>query len=486
MQKSIVKNLVYNIILQFATLIFPLLTLPYVSRILGADGIGVYSYTYSISHYFVLLGTIGLSVYGNRQIAYTRDDKDRMSKTFWSIFILRIITAGLATVVYILIFSHANEYKEIFIIQSINIVAAMVDITWLYMGLEDFKKTVTRNLAIKVVCVLLIFIFVKKREDLPLYIALNALMILLGNLIMWIYIPKVVHKVKIGIRDIYTHLIPSIKLFIPQIAIQIYVVLDKTMIGLLSNVTEVGYYEQSEKIVKSILAFITSIGTVMLPRMSNLFANGDNEQISKYLNNSLKGVAYFAIPMTMGLSGISFEFVPWFFGENFDNVKYIIPILSPILFFISMSNVMGMQYLLPTNRTKEFTISVTTGALINLLLNLILITKLNTYGACIGTIVAEFSVMVIQYIYLRKEINIKEYIGVLIKYMISGWIMLIIIRCIGFTIGSGIITTIIQIFAGVITYVITLYFLKEKYNTLLFAYIYYTLNKMKFAKYNSN
>ncbi|MBN1040018.1 flippase [Clostridium botulinum] len=478
MSKSIAKNFLYNLLLQIVTLCMPLITVPYVSRILGKEGIGVYSYTLSIAQYFVILGTLGISMYGNRQIAYVRDDKEKMSNTFWSITVLKIITTVIALIVYILIFGFNKKYGHIYLIQSLNIIAAMIDISWLYMGLEDFKKTVTRNLIVKIICVSCIFIFIKSYDDLYKYVILNALMILLGNLVMWAYIPKVVSKINITFKDIKSHIFPALQLFIPQIAIQIYAVLDKTMLGTLANTGEVGLYEQSQKIVKLVLGLVTSLGVVMLPRMSNTFANGDTEKMNNYLNKSLNGVAYVSIPMAVGLAGISQEFVPWFFGKDFGDVSYLMIILTPILFFIAISNVLGIQYLLPTNRTKEFTLSVTAGAIINVILNFILIPKYKAIGSCISTVVAELSVTFIQYVCLKNVINIKIIFINLIKYLISAFVMFVLVRFIGAIMGVKIITTMVQGIVGAIAYVLILILLKEEMNLTIIRAINLKIKKV--------
>ena len=477
MSKSIAKNFMYNLLLQIVTLFMPLITVPYVSRILGKEGIGVYSYTLSIAQYFVIFGTLGVSMYGNRQIAYVRDNKEKMSKTFWGITYLKAITTTITFIAYILIFGFNKEYGSIYLIQSINIIGAMLDISWLYMGLEDFKKTVTRNLLVKITGVACIFIFVKGYEDLYKYITINALMIVLGNLVMWMYLPRTVLKVKIKFKDIVGHIIPTIQLFIPQIATQVYLVLDKTMLGTMANTGEVGLYEQSEKIVKLVLALVTSLGVVMLPRMSNTFASGDKEKMNVYLNKSLQGVSYISIPMAVGLACISNEFVPWFFGEDFSSVSHLMTILTPILFFIAISNVLGIQYLLPTNRTNEFTASVTIGAIINVLLNFILIPQYKALGTCVATVTAEFLVTLVQYISLRKNIKNKILFKSIVKYIVSSIIMFIFVRIIGEYMGAKIITTIVQGVVGGIIYIFMLFLLKEEINLAAFNFIYTKIRK---------
>lgn len=475
MTKSIKINFIYNLIFQIVTLCLPLITVPYTSRVLGREGIGLYSYTLSITQYFIIIGTLGMSLYGNRAIAYVRDNKKELSKTFWAILVLRILTTTISLIMYLSIFCLNNENKIMYLIQALNILAATIDISWLYMGLEDFRKTVTRGLVVKILCVLSIFIFVREQSDLWIYTLINALMLVLGNGFMWLYLPKAVDKTKITFKDMKIHLIPTLQMFIPQIAIQVYAVLDKTMLGILATKGDVGIYEQSQKIVKIVGGLVTSLGVVMLPRMSNTFANGDKKKMNEYLNKSLIFVSYMSIPMFIGLAAISNEFVPWFFGEDFLQVRYIMMILTPILFFIAINNVLGVQYLLPTNRTKEYTIAVSTGAITNVVFNFLLIPKYKVIGACIATLLAELIVPVVELIILRKNINIKYIFKNIYKYFFAGAIMFIIVRFIGKFMGVSILTTMIQAFSGGCIYLATLLIFKDEFTKIIIGNIFSTI-----------
>ncbi|MFR2067124.1 flippase [Clostridium sp.] len=475
MTKSIKINFIYNLIFQIVTLCLPLITVPYTSRVLGREGIGLYSYTLSITQYFIIIGTLGMSLYGNRAIAYVRDNKKELSKTFWAILVLRILTTTISLIMYLSIFCLNNENKIMYLIQALNILAATIDISWLYMGLEDFRKTVTRGLVVKILCVLSIFIFVREQSDLWIYTLINALMLVLGNGFMWLYLPKAVDKTKITFKDMKIHLIPTLQMFIPQIAIQVYAVLDKTMLGILATKGDVGIYEQSQKIVKIVGGLVTSLGVVMLPRMSNTFANGDKKKMNEYLNKSLIFVSYMSIPMFIGLAAISNEFVPWFFGEDFLQVRYIMMILTPILFFIAINNVLGVQYLLPTNRTKEYTIAVSTGAITNVVFNFLLIPKYKVIGACIATLLAELIVPVVELIILRKNINIKYIFKNIYKYFFAGAIMFIIVRFIGKFMGVSILTTMIQAFSGGCIYLATLLIFKDEFTKVIIGNIFSTI-----------
>ncbi|WP_058953382.1 flippase [Clostridium tyrobutyricum] len=477
---SVAKNYFYNVIYQIVILIVPLITVPYVSRVLGSGGVGVNAYTNSIIQYFILFGTIGISLYGNRSIAYVRDDKRKLSRTFWGIFLLKIMTVIISYMVFMIFmnFTH-SEYKTIFLFQSIFIISAAVDISWLFMGLEDFQKTVTRNLMVKVIGVICIFLFVKTISDLWKYVLILACSELFGQLTLWFYAPKVIDKVKLSLYDIKRHLMPSISLFIPQIATQIYLVLNKTMLGALSNTNEVGYFDMSDKITKMSLSVVTAMGVVMLPRVANTFAKGDMKKVKDYLSKSFDFASYLSVPMMFGLVGISAEFTPWFFGPGFSKTGTLICVISPVIVFIAWSNVLGIQYMMPVGKVKQFTISVTTGAVVNFILNILLIRNFQSLGTALATVFAEFSVTAVQFYLVRKDIQFKHMFVDIWKYLISGVIMFVIVRLIGSDLGVGFKTTVTQIIAGGLAYVIILCLFRSSMNKKLIEVV---LRKVKIVK----
>lgn len=469
---SLAKNYLYNVAYQIITLVIPLITVPYVSRVLGADGIGINAYTNSIVQYFILFGTVGISLYGNRTIAYVRNNKAQLTKTFWSIVYLQIVMSSISFVFYILfIILFAKNDKLILILQSINLLAAGIDISWLLMGIEDFRKTVTRNLVVKIIGVICIFIFVTQKADLWKYTLIISSSMLFGQIVMWAYLPQIVERQRIKVYDVTRHIAPSFKLFLPQIAIQIYLVLNKTMIGWFSTKSEVGIYENSDKIVKMVLTVLTATGTVMLPRISNVFARGEMQKVKDYINKSLSFVSYLGIPMMLGLASITKNFVPWFFGADFLKCTQVLPILSPILVAIAWSNVLGIQYMIPTGKSNEFTISVTAGALVNFILNLILIRRYASSGAAISTMLAEIAVTLLQIFMLRKDLNIIALYKDLLKYLVASILMTAIILILGSILKVSILSTAIQVFAGLIIYVSCLFALKSEMNSYLFSNI---------------
>lgn len=453
---QVAKNFLYNVSYQLLVIILPLITVPYVSNILGAEGIGDYAFTYANMQYFVIFGMVGITLYGNRQIAYVRDNKEKLRNTFFSIYTLQLITTTISFILYlifVLVFNN-GDYKWLYIVQGINIIASMTDISWLFMGLEQFKKTVVRNTIVKLASLASIFIFVKSSNHTVIYTLILALSALVGNLTFWLYVPKAIGFKSIKISELNLHLKASLALFIPQIAIQIYVLLDRTMLGAITDTVQVGFYENSQKIVKIVLTLATAIGTVMMPKIANTVASGDMKKVKYYIKNSFFFVSALSIPLMFGLMGVAPELSPWFFGNNFVGIEKLIIISSLIILAISWSNVLGMQLLVPLNKTKEFTISVTSGAIINFVLNLVLIKNFGATGACISTIIAEFTVTSVQFYLLKDFIKAEELIKPVLLFIPASIVMYIFVRIIGNSMGAGILTNIVQGMVGVITYFI--------------------------------
>lgn len=460
---KVVKNYLYNFSYQILVLIVPLITTPYVSRVLGAKGVGTFSYSNSIVQYFILFGCIGLNLYGEREIAYVQHEKEKRNKVFWELVFLRIITVSISLTIFNFTLASHGKYASVFLIMCLDILASMVDISWFFQGIEDFKKIVIRNFIIKIVGVVLIFLFVKSSDDLLLYVICHSATLFLGNLSMWAYIPKLVGKVKISELEIKKHMKPTIVLFLPQIATSVYTVLDKTMIGLLTGVEEeVAYYEQGQKIVKIVMTLVTSLGTVMMPRVANLFKQNEIEKVKSYLSKSFRFVFFLSFPMMFGLMAVSCNIVPWFFGSGYEKVIPNMMVIAPIIVIIALSNIMGTQYLLPTGRQKEFTISVVTGCVVNFSLNILLIPRFLSIGAAVATVIAETSVTGVQVFFTRKDFNFADIIGKNKHYVFSSLMMFIPTYLLARYLSPSIINTFICVVVDGVVYLGLLFAMKDE------------------------
>ncbi|MBQ2639506.1 MAG: flippase [Bacilli bacterium] len=482
MKKNVKANYVYNLLYQLLTIILPIITIPYLARTLGSEGNGIYGYTLSIATYFTLIGSLGIALYGQREIAYCQDNRIKRSKVFWELNIIKFITMIISIIVFYFVYARSGEYAIYYKILLLELFASIIDISWFYQGMEEFKTIVLRNYIIRMICLFCIFIFIKTPSDTWKYVLIFSGSTLLGNLSLWINLSKKISLIAIKKLNIKKHIKPILLLFIPQIAIQLYTVLDKSMIGMITNnMSEVAYYDQAQKVIKTLMTVITSISTVMLPRIAACYANNDKKRIKEYMNNSFKFIFMVSFPMIFGIIAVSDSFVPFFFGNGYDKIKIVMPLLSVIILFISMS-IMIAQLLLSTKQTKKYTISVVSGAIINFVLNLILIYYFKSIGACIATIIAEFSIAAIDLYFIRSKFNIFEIIKSSKNYFLLSIVMFFVIYPFGYLQFSNMLTMVIQISIGGILYIIGLFIIKDEFFIDLYNnVINYIKNKLKIS-----
>lgn len=460
-KESIKKNYIYNLIYQILIMIIPLITTPYLSRVLGAENIGIFSYTNSIVTYFILFGSLGISTYAKREIAYVQDNKQKRSKIFWEVLIIKAITLILAGIIYYINFIIQGEYTFYYKILLLEFISNILDISWFFQGMEKFKKVVIRNTCVKIIFTILIFLVIKKPNDLCIYMLIYTMSTFIGNIVFWIKLKDYIGIAKEKL-ELKKHIKPAIQLLVPQIAIQVYTVLDKVMLGsLILDKSEVGYYEQASKIVRLGLMVVTTLGVVMSVRIANIYAKGNNKEIQNKIYKSFRFVFFLGMPIMFGLIAISNNFVPWFYGEGYDKVKILIKLFSPIIIFVGCSNVIGSQYLIPTKKQNKYTTAVTLSAIANVIMNFILIPKFLSIGATISSAIAELIGMIIQYIYIYKEFRIKEIFKHSIIYLIASAIMGVIIYIIGNILESKIINSLFMILLGGVIYIIILILFKE-------------------------
>ena len=451
---SIKKNFLYNALYNILTLILPLITAPYISRIMGAEKIGIYSYSYSIASYFGLFILLGLNNYGNRSIASVgKEDKKELSKTFWSIYTMQLLMSFIILSVYIIYTVFIASNKIMAWIQIIYLISVCLDINWFFFGIEQFKLTVTRNTVIKVLNVIFILLFVKTANDLYLYGLIMSCGTLISQILLWVFLKRYIAYIKFKKEDIIKHIKPNIILFIPVIAVSLYTIMDRIMLGMMSNMLEVGYYESANKLTIIPTLAVTSLGTVMLPRISNMISKGQEGETVIYLQKSLMISIVLSTSMAFGLAAISKEFVPFFYGDGFEKCVYLIPLLVLTSIFISWANVIRTQYLIPYQKDRIYIVSVLLGAAANMFVNMLLIPYFQSLGAAIGTVFAEFTVCVYQTYMVRNEIKIGQYLKQSFPLFLSGIIMYIIVVNIPFYI-NNILTLIIKIICGGIIYLV--------------------------------
>ena len=429
---SLKKNLAYNVAYQILVIILPLITAPYVSRVLGADGLGTYSYIFSIVTYFGLFGMLGIANHGNRSVALVRDNRQKVSEAFSNTYIIQLCTTVIALLLYFLfIYCWFSGDKTIAYIESIIVLSYVLDITWFFFGLEQFAVTVTRNAIIKIATVVAIFIFVRSREDLWIYALIMSCGMLFSQIYLWLRIRKYADFCKPSWSQVKSNIKPVLMLFIPAIAYSIYKLLDKVMLGAMSSMSQVGLFDNAEKIINIPSSLITAFGTVMMPRITVLLGTGDEHRIS-YLNKiSVRYFTLLVVGAAFGLAGICNVLAPVYFGSEFVGSAPIIAGLGFSLIFVTWANVIRTQYLIPNKLDKPYVISSVIGALANLAVNIILIPKFAGIGAMIGTIIAEFTVFFVQLILVRRSFPMSQYLQPVLFLFPIGMIMFAVVYWIG-------------------------------------------------------
>lgn len=463
MKNKVTKNYLYNFAFQILSFLTPIITAPYLARTLGSESMGINTYTYSIVYWFILFGMMGISMYGSKEVAKVSDDRKKLSKKFSEIFCLQLSNLFLSIFIFYVIFLAFDlKYKDAFLLQGLMVVACTFDISWLFNGLEDFKKITYRNFIVKILTVLFIILFIKNTEQYLLYIGISVGMSFFSNIVMWINIRKYVDFVKPTIKKIYSHLKETIILFLPQIATSIYGIFDQTMIGWLYNdVSEVTFYNQAYRFVNMFLFVTTTIGTVMLPRIVKFKVKEGDNKVKELTNKTLKIALFLSIPIAFGIFSVSTYFIPWFLTDKFTKVGYLMSLLSPIIIFISVTNVFGTQYMIANDNYKHYTLSVTIGCVINMIMNALTIAKFGAFGASLATVLTELFVLVYQFIIIRREFDFTGVKKILFKYLGCAIIMSVVVIIIGQLLGANIISNIIQVLVGMVIYIGILYITKD-------------------------
>lgn len=505
---SVKKNFIYNVAYQLFTMLVPLITTPYISKVLLPEGVGRYSYTYSIVSYFILFAQLGFGYYAQREIAKHQNDKYQQSVLFFEIIAVKSISVGIACIAYIFMCCTGvfGEYTNLMWWWLILIIAQEFDIAFLFQGNEEFSKIVFRNFFIKLLGIVLIFVVVRTSEDVWIYVISIAASNLLGILSTWVYLPQYICKIHFSDMHPMRHIIPALRLFIPTIASVIYTYLDKTLIGIIiqdtyteiqnvvvdgvSKAVEVtknysdlenGFYEQSEKIVKVGMSVITALGAVMLPRNTKEYSSGNAEKLKDNIYLAARFMLLIGFPIMFGLMAIAPNMVPWFLGDGYEKCIIYLRLFCPLVILIGLDNVLGIQYLLTTSRDKQYSIAIVSGAVINILLNILLIPFFWGYGAIVASIMAEFFIVLIMYLFVKKEISFKKIIISGMKYFISGSVMFAILYFLQEKLEPNMLNTIFMIGLGGIIYLVGIILLRDSL-VISTLKIYYQKMKDKIKK----
>jgi O-antigen/teichoic acid export membrane protein len=476
---SVKKNFIYSTLYQILAVITPFITAPYISRVLGADGVGVQSYTASVQTYFSMFAALGTVSYGSRAISQARDDAKKRSKLFWEIELMTVFTTAMCLIAWGALILFSSENKIYYMVLTLNLLATMFDISWFFSGLEQFKLIVIRNTVFKLLGVACIFLFVKQKNDLLLYIAIFSVSALLSSLSMWPYLKSFLVKVNPKEFNILPHLKETLVYFIPTIASSVYTVLDKTLIGIITHDSaENGYYQQAEKIINMAKSVVfSSINSVVGVRISYLFAEEKYDEIRRRIENSMNYILFMGFGCMFGIMGVAKNFVPVFFGEGYDNVVTLLYIFSPIIVIIGISNCLGSQYYTPSGRRAQSAKFIIAGSVVNLCLNLVLIPKFNSYGAAVASIAAETVITILYLVFCNGFMDALLLFKIGWKKLLSGLLMMIAVIALRNLPCNAIIKLALQVASGAVVYVLMLIVLRDKWTIEFLRTTFYKLIK---------
>ena len=462
---SIKLNFLLSTAYQVLLIILPFITAPYFSRVLTPDGIGINSYTTSYQTYFSMLAALGTMSYGTREIARARDDLERRSRLFWEIELMTVITSLIALAAWVVFILFIPRYKTFYMVLSMGILATMFDISWFFNGLEQFKFTVTRNAVFKILGVICLFLFVRRKEDLLLYTAILTASTLAGSISMWFYVGRFTTKVDFRTLKIRPHFRETLIYFVPSIATSVYTVLDKTLIGAITrNTQESGFYEQTTKMINMMKALtFTSLNNVLGARISYLFEGKKYEEIRGRIRMSINYILFMGVGICFGLIGVAGRFAPLFYGEDYARVGDMLMLMSPIVLIIGISNCLGSQYYTPSGKRSLSARFIVAGSITNLCLNVLLIPRFMGMGAIAASLIAE---TLITALYLR---SCSGYLTLSVlaedgwKKLAAGALMLLVIRFMDPHMGSNLIAVLLEVPVGGAVYLILLYLMRDSF-----------------------
>ncbi len=440
------KNYFYNVLCELITTLIPLITTPHVTRILGRGGMGSYAYVTTVASYFVLFANFGVKTYGNRCIASAGEDREARSRVFSGIYCQQLILSFGVSLLYLLYsLAFGGVYLPLFAVFGINMLSAILEITWLYYGTEHFKGPALCTIVTKVAVAVGIFTLVRDEGDLVLYALLCSLGVIAVQLYLWCGVRRYVHFVRVPFSEVKRHFLPSLALLIPMLAPTLYRSMDKFMLEAFLGKESVGLYSTAEQLQTCMLGFITGLGVVMLSRISHLLADGKKADADKCIGYSMQFSTFMGSAFAFGIASVSSVFVPYYYGAAFAESALPTAVLAPTILFISWAEVIRSQYIIPHKRDRIFILSVLAGGIVNLGCNAVLIPLFSknaalfglsadgagTLGALPGTLAAELAVILVQFLFLRRELPFGQYLRQCILFPCAGILMFLAVRGIG-------------------------------------------------------
>lgn len=464
MSQSIVKNSLFNVAYKLLNVLFPLVTTTYVARVLLADGVGKVAYAQNIVAYFVALAALGIPNYGTREIAKVRNDIRQVNTLFSELLLINLCSTCFFSIAYFyLVFTlpYFRENLPLHLVVGMSLLFKFFDVTWLYQGIEDFAYITIRSFIVKLVCLVWIFVFVKTKNDVVLYAGASVLGIGLNDIFNVIHLQK--FKIKLSLKNIELkkHLKPIFILFASVIAIELYTMVDTTMIGWLCNETAVGLYTNAMKIIKILIGVVSGVAGVLLPRLSYHYARNEIDKCSQLVSTALMVMIFLYLPCLIGLLVDGGIIMPLLFGESFAEGGCTLQIASLLICTLGFSNLFGTQVLLTFGQEKKLFYCTIVAAIVNLSLNWILIPIFSQNGAACASVVAEGIVLLLTYLFCRKYVKITMRRSFIFSSIFSSILLVCVMIFMKQTFSSYLLNIVLSFLGGATIYLLGNYLLKN-------------------------
>lgn len=407
-QKSLKLNFVMNAILTMSSFIFPLITFPYVSRILLPTGTGKVSFATSLISYFSMFAQLGIPTYGVRACAKVRDDREKLTRTAQELLIINLVmdvVSYVALAIALVCVPRLREDRALYVVVSFTIILTSIGMEWLYKALEQYTYITIRSIIFKFIALVAMFLLIHQQEDYVIYGAISIFAASASNIFNFINAHKYIDMKPVGNYDFKRHFKPVAVFFAMSCATTIYTHLDTVMLGFMTSDEDVGYYNAAVKIKSVLVSVVTSLGTVLLPRSSYYVESGQIDEFKRITRKALNFVFLVATPLMLYFILYAKQGIYFLSGSAYAGSIVPMQIIMPTLLFIGLTNILGIQMLVPLGRERVVLYSEIAGAVVDLVLNALLIPRFASSGAAIGTLAAEFVVLVVQFVALRKDVT---------------------------------------------------------------------------------
>ncbi|WP_158798502.1 flippase [Pedobacter sp. L105] len=423
------KNYFYNLLLSLANLLFPILSFPYVSRVLGPEGIGKVQFIFSFAQYFALIASIGIPIYGMKEIARHRDDKEGRSKVFSELIAIYMMTSAVLSSLYLTTvysFSYFSPNRDMYLGAGLMVLLGFSYIEWLYTGMEQFKSIALRSVAFKLIGLVLLYLFIKDRSDFRAYLYIMMFSFLGNNILSFFLIKDKIKPIFAGL-ELRKHVMPLLFILGTTLAASMYTDMDTVLLGFLSNDKTVGLYTAAVKLSKITLPFVTSMGVILMPKIAKDFAEKNMLEVQKTLDQTFRFLIFFAVPIVFGLAILAPEFIALFSGKEFLPATSSMRLLSLLPLIIGFGHLFLFLILVPSGRNREMFFCVLGGLVMSLILNVLLIPHFQEVGSSIANICSEIIVTLLYFYFIKRDFSFTYDWSLLAKAVLSALIFIPVI-----------------------------------------------------------